>query len=90
VGVEAPIRYRIVVRGKSHMEVPSVLGCTSIESHDDMTALTVDVRDSSHLCGLLDRLRDLAVDIVSVDVAPARQESNEAGDGKAAIVSTGP
>jgi hypothetical protein len=90
VGVQAPIRYRIVVRGKSHMEVPSVLGGTSIESHDDMTVLTVDVRDSSHLCGLLDRMRDLAVEIVSVDVAPAIQESNEPAGGKAAVVGTVP
>ena len=64
-------RYCIVVRGKSHLEVPSVLGGTPVETHGDVTVLTVDVRDSSHLCGLLDRLRDLAVDIVSVDVAPA-------------------
>jgi hypothetical protein len=61
------------------MQVPSVLGGTCTESHDDVTALTVEVRDGSHLCGLLDRLRDLAVDIVSVDVAPAIQESNQAG-----------
>jgi 23S rRNA U2552 (ribose-2'-O)-methylase RlmE/FtsJ len=85
VGVQG-CRYCIIVRGKSHSEVPSVLGGTSIETHDDVTALTVDVRDSSHLCGLLDRLRDLAVDIVSVDVAPAIQESNEAAGGKAAAV----
>lgn len=64
-------RYCIVVRGKSHTEVPSVLGGTPVETHGDVTVLTVDVRDSSHLCGLLDRLRDLAVDIVSVDVVPA-------------------
>jgi hypothetical protein len=63
-------RYCIVVRGKSHAEVPSILGGTRIESHGDVTVLNVDVRDSSHLCGLLDRLRDLAVDILSVDVAP--------------------
>jgi hypothetical protein len=83
VRVQAPIRYCIVVRGKSHMRVPSVLGGSVIESHDDVTALAVEVRDGSHLCGLLDRLRDLAVDIVSVDVAPAIQESNEAGGRKA-------
>jgi hypothetical protein len=89
VGVQGR-RYCITVRGKSHLEAPSVLGGTSIETHGDVTVLTVDVRDSSHLCGLLDRLRDLAVDIVSVDVAPAAQESNEAAGGKAAVVGTVP
>lgn len=70
------------------MEVPSVLGGTPIETHGDVTVLTIDVRDSSHLCGLLDRLRDLAVDIVSVDVAPPSQESNKAVGGKASVVGT--
>lgn len=82
--------YYIVVRGKSHMEVPSVLGGTCLETHGDVTVLTVDVRDSSHLCGLLDRLRDLAVDIVSVDIAATSQESNEAAGGRAATGGTVP
>jgi hypothetical protein len=79
-------RYYIVVRGKSHLEVPLVVGGTAVETHGDVTVLTVEVRDSSHLCGLLDRLRDLAVDIVSVDVRPASRESNETSGGKAAVV----
>ena len=68
-GSSKPIPYSIVVRGEMKSVLSSVLDCSSIETRDGLTVLVIDVRDSSHLSGILDRLRDLSIDIVSANVA---------------------
>jgi len=66
-------RYRVVVRGE-YQTLPSCISCGSfLESVDGLTVVAVDIKDSSHLRGMLDRLRDLGMDVVSVEFAAERE-----------------
>jgi hypothetical protein len=59
-------RYRIVIRGRlSPRHVAPFAGMT-LEHGPGQTALVGEVRDQTQLYGLLDRLRDLGLELVSV------------------------
>ena len=62
-------RCHLVVRGEVGAALLSVLDGVSIRSAQELTGLSFDVKDSSHLDAILDRLRDFDIDIVSGDVA---------------------
>jgi hypothetical protein len=57
-------RYRIVVRGEFGELLCNAFADFRIETGQGETVLTADVVDSSQLYGILDRLRDFAVDVV--------------------------
>jgi hypothetical protein len=62
--------YRIVVRGElSQRYLPAFEGMT-LATGDGQTAIIGPVIDQAHLHGLLDRVGDLGLELVSVNPAP--------------------
>lgn len=61
-----PHRYRIVIRGRLSQRFVAPFAEMALEPGIGETALVGDVRDQAHLYGLLDRLRDLGLELVSV------------------------
>jgi hypothetical protein len=59
--------YEIVVRGSVSEDVASRLGARRFEPRRGMTLIVVEVIDQAHLHGLLEQLRDLAIDIERVN-----------------------
>jgi hypothetical protein len=62
-----PSRYRVVVRGGLGSFFASEFEDLELESHGGETSLTGCFADQAELHGLLDRLRDLGIHIVSVN-----------------------
>ena len=60
-------RYRIVVRGEFGDLLSSAFGDMTAHPHQGTTILTADVADLSEFYGVLDRLRDFAIELVSVN-----------------------
>jgi hypothetical protein len=67
------VRYRIVVAGRLSARFAAGLPGLAIERAGPRTLLLATVRDRAELYGLLDRLRDLGVDLVAVE--PADEEA---------------
>jgi hypothetical protein len=68
LGVVDGTRYRIVVKGRLSDSFTSVFEDISSESLPGETALEGDFTDQSQLHGLLERLRDLGIELVSINV----------------------
>jgi hypothetical protein len=69
-GAPEPTIYRIVVRGElSRRYLPAFEGMTLVAG-DGWTAITGPVIDQAQLHGLLDRVGDLGLELVSVNPAP--------------------
>ena len=63
-----PCRYRIVVRGRLGEHLATAFGPPlELESMAGESVLTGTVADQAQLHGLLDRLRDLGIQLVSVN-----------------------
>jgi hypothetical protein len=62
-----PSRYRVVVRGRLGEHLAFAFDSFEIESRPGESWLTGTFADQSALYGLLDRLRDLGIPIVSVN-----------------------
>lgn len=63
--------YRICVRGRVTERLGSALEGMRLEAGAAETAFTGEIRDQSQLYGLLDRVRDLGLELVSVQPLPA-------------------
>ena len=59
-------RYRIILRGECGPLLAALFGDAVIESDRGRTCIIAAVRDDSGLYRLLDRIRDLALHIVSL------------------------
>jgi len=59
-------RYRIILRGECGALMAGMLGDAAVESGRGCTSITVTVRDDSGLYGLIDRIQDLALHLVSI------------------------
>ena len=59
--------YRIVVRGEAGSLLSAALGGTEVTSFHGWTTITAPVRDMSEFYGLLDRLEEFALRVVSVN-----------------------
>lgn len=59
-------RYRIVLRGECQQLLASILDGFSVESGRGWTCIMASVRDESELYGLIDRLQEFALHIVSL------------------------
>ena len=68
----APTRYRIVIRGRLSPRFVAPFAGMALEHGPGQTALVGDVRDQTQLYGLLDRLRDLGLELVSVQQEAGR------------------
>ena len=67
-------RYEIVVRGRLSSRYESAFDGSTLVPHHGQTTLRADLIDQSQLYGLLNRLRDFGIELVSVNAVP------EAGD----------
>jgi hypothetical protein len=63
--------YQICVRGRVTERFGSALEGMRLRSGDTETVFTGEIRDQSQLYGLLDRVRDLGLELVSVQPQPA-------------------
>jgi hypothetical protein len=62
-----PTRYRIVIRGRLGEHLASAFDGLELESHRGESSLTGSFADQAQLHGLLDRLRDLGIQLISVN-----------------------
>jgi hypothetical protein len=60
------IQYRIVLRGECGLLLAGIADELAVESSGGRTRVVVSVRDESEFYGLLDRLHDLALHIISL------------------------
>ncbi len=60
-------RYRIVVRGRLSERFLTAFDGMTLEAAAGETVLSGELADQSALYGLLDRLRDFGLELVSVD-----------------------
>lgn len=66
-----PTMYEICIRGRVTERLGSALEGMRLESGTTGTVFTGEIRDQSQLYGLLDRVRDLGLELVSVQPQPA-------------------
>jgi hypothetical protein len=66
-GVTQRKKYRIVVRGEFGELLSSAFDEMTAKPHQGTTILTADVADLSEFYGVLDRLRDFSIELVSVN-----------------------
>ncbi len=65
--VSTGYRYRIILRGECGPLLAGSFGDVVIESSRGRTSIIAVVRDDSALYGLLDRIQDLALHLVSIN-----------------------
>jgi hypothetical protein len=65
-----PTRYRIAVRGRLSGRLASAFEGFALEPANEYSVLAGEIRDQAHLYGILDRVRDLGLELVSVDEDP--------------------
>jgi hypothetical protein len=65
-----PVRYQISVRGRLTERLGSAFAGMTMEPGAGQTALVGEIRDQSHLYGILDRVRSLGLELVSVEPVP--------------------
>src|SRR5215469_565002 len=66
-------RYRIVLRGRLSERFESAFEGMALEPGPNQTVLVGDVRDQTHLYGLLDRLRDFGIELLAVEQADTNE-----------------
>lgn len=59
--------YQVTVKGRLSPRLHAAFADWSATSVDGVTRLVGDVRDQSELFGLLDRLRDLGIELVRLE-----------------------
>jgi hypothetical protein len=65
-----PTRYRIAVRGRLSGHLASAFEGFALEPGNEHSVLAGEIRDQAHLYGVLDRVRDLGLELVSVEKDP--------------------
>jgi hypothetical protein len=74
-----PQQYEIVVRGRLSERYGSAFDGMTFESRAGMTTLSGAILDQSQLYGLINRLRDLGIELISVRAdgdAPASERGH--------------
>jgi hypothetical protein len=66
-GITEPTRYRVVVRGRVGQELADAFEQLELDTNGNETTLTGTLADQAQLHGLLDRLQDLGIPIVSLN-----------------------
>jgi len=84
---DAPLRYRIVLRGECGNVLQGILSNATIESQRGWTCVIATVGGESGFYGLLDRFQDLALQVVSINQLDA--DATGAGHVRAARTPTG-
>ena len=78
VSDEGPQQYEIVVRGRLSDRYGTAFDGLTLRSHAGTTSLRGAIIDQSQLYGLLKRLQDLGIELISVR-ADAREPAGERG-----------
>jgi hypothetical protein len=60
-------RYQLIVRGECGPVTERLVGDAAIEPDDGCTSLNFSARDDSDLYGLLDRIQDLGLHLISLE-----------------------
>jgi hypothetical protein len=76
-----PTSYQIVVRGELSQRFATAFDGMDLEARDGYTTITGPVVDQAHLHGLLDRVRDLGLELVSVSPTQPRPSATGTEDG---------
>lgn len=76
-----PTLYRICVRGRVSERLGSAFEGMRLESGTAETGFAGEIRDQSQLFGLIDRVRDLGLELISVQ--PQRAADPRADTGRA-------
>jgi hypothetical protein len=66
-GSDSRQRYEIVVRGRLSSRLECAFDGVTLVPRNGQTTLSADLVDQSQLYGLLNRLRDLGIELVSVN-----------------------
>jgi len=74
-----PTVYRIRVRGRLTERFGSALEGMRLQPGEVTSAFAGEVRDQSQLYGLLDRVRDLGFELVSLEPLPSAQPPDDDG-----------
>jgi hypothetical protein len=61
------MRYRVVVRGRLGKHLADVFDQLEVDPRPGQTSLTGNFTDQAQLHGLLDQLRDLGIQLISVN-----------------------
>ena len=69
----APVRYRISVRGRLTDRLGSAFSGMTLEPAPGQTVLVGEIRDQAELYSVLDRVRSLGLELVSVEPSRAHQ-----------------
>jgi hypothetical protein len=74
IGPNSRRRYEIVVRGRLSRRYERTFDGVTLEPRNTQTALLADMADQAQLYGLLNRLRDFGIELVSVNAIPERRD----------------
>ena len=74
---EAPLRYRIILRGECGNVLQAILRDATIESRRGWTCVIATVGGETGLYELLDRFQDLALQVVSINQLDADATGTE-------------
>jgi nucleoid-associated protein YejK len=66
-GISQSTRYRVVIHGRVGRELTDTFEHLELEANGGESSLTGTFADQAQLHGLLDRLQDLSIPIVSVN-----------------------
>jgi hypothetical protein len=66
-----PTRYRIAIRGRLTERLGSAFEGLALEPGRELTVLVGEILDQAHLYGVLDLVRNLGLELVSVAEDPA-------------------
>jgi len=65
-----PTRYRITVRGRLTEHLKTAFESLALEAGHERSFLVGEIRDQAHLYGVLGRVCDLGLELVSVEEDP--------------------
>jgi hypothetical protein len=75
IGSHSRQRYEIVVRGRLSARYEGAFDGVTLMPRNGQTTLCADLVDQSQLYGLLNRLRDLGIELVSVNPAAGTHDA---------------
>jgi len=75
-----PTRYHIAVRGRVTERLGSAFAGFALEPGRERTILVGEIRDQAHLYGVLDQIRNLGLELVSVQEGPGTGQVSEADE----------
>lgn len=67
---QGPRRYRIVLRGQLAERLAAAFEGVVLEPEPGQTTLVGELVDQAQVYGVLDRLRDLGVELISFEIEP--------------------